>query len=240
MPAFARSLRGAAGFSSNDVTTPPWTSRMPQASGLGAWNTAMAACAEGAASSAATSRRRSKSVRSSPLTARNTSSDADEPSAGERGCRRFRAGWARSSSAPAACPGALPGATRTCSGMWCRLTRTSSTPAARKLSSQRSSRGRPPTGTRHFGTLSVRGRRRVPSPAARRKAFIRPTPGPRRGTSSSRPRRRARRRAPASPSASGRTRPPTPRVCVAGPTPGPRARRRQSRCGGCRRSGTRQ
>ena len=47
IPALARSLRGAAGFSSNDTTTPSSTSRMPHASGLGAWNTAMAASAAG-------------------------------------------------------------------------------------------------------------------------------------------------------------------------------------------------
>src|SRR5229473_7498006 len=45
-------------------------------------------------------------------------------------------------------------------------------PAFRHSLSQISSRGIPRIGRRHLGMLSVKGRRRVPRPAARRKAFI--------------------------------------------------------------------
>ena len=61
---------------------------------------------------------------------------------------------------------------RTTSGRWCRLTRTSLTPARWNASSQMSSRGCPPMTTMQFGVASVIGRSRLPTPAASRKAFM--------------------------------------------------------------------
>src|ERR1700691_4060561 len=49
--------------------------------------------------------------------------------------------------------------------------RTSVMPEQTQRSSQMSSRGRPRIGSRHLGTESVRGRRRVPWPPASKKAF---------------------------------------------------------------------
>ena len=45
------------------------------------------------------------------------------------------------------------------------------TPAASNASHQISNKGFPLIGTKHFGVVSVKGRSRVPSPAARRRAL---------------------------------------------------------------------
>src|SRR5262252_2788073 len=58
------------------------------------------------------------------------------------------------------------------SAKWCTLTMTSFTPDSCNRARVISRRVRPDTSTRAFGRLSVRGRSRVPSPAASTIAFI--------------------------------------------------------------------
>ena len=85
----------------------------------------------------------------------------------------------------------------------------SSTPWRRSQSSMKAMNGRSTSGTTGLGTVVVSGRSRVPSPPARIRACIRPSPrrpcGARPGRAGRRPRRSARR--PSRPSGSRKLRP---------------------------------
>src|SRR5215472_9664041 len=110
-------------------------------------------------------------VRTSPYSTKNASSPATKP-------------WfsARVPPLPRSCfssamrTAGLPSCLRANSRIWpaceCTLTRTSVIPADEQFSSQIRSRGTPWIGSRHLGTVSVRGRSRVPLPAARINAFM--------------------------------------------------------------------
>src|SRR4051794_7452092 len=216
-PALARSLVGCTGFSTKPAIRPPATSTIPQADGSGARKTLIVATAP-LSRCASTSTRRSASVRLSALTARNASSPATK-SRFTRSVPALPSSTGSWESRTIGGPERASTWARTRPARWWVLTSTSSTPAAARASSQMSSIGRPPISTRHFGTVSVIGRNRVPRPAASRKAFTRPPSGRRRGPASARRPRRARRRGRASRAARRRTPRPSRRGCAAGPTP---------------------
>src|SRR5437867_7324676 len=67
-----------------------------------------------------------------------------------------------------------PSARTICSPRWCRLMMTSVIPCRLRSRRFHSRSGLPATGSRGFGRVSVNGRSRVPSPAARTIAFMLP------------------------------------------------------------------
>ena len=223
IPALIRSETGWLGFSANPMTRPAASSSTtPPADGFGEWNTVRVAIAP-CPRCASMSDRRSKSVRLSALQARKNSSPSTH-------CRLATSVPALPSSSgsktvrTAGGPACAARWRRTTSGRWCRLTRTSSTPARSNASSQMSSRGRSSMSSMHFGVVSVIGRRRLPTPAASRKAFTPPPCGRRRGRASARSPRPAPRRDRPCPRARRRTRRPIRPACASAPSPAPAGR----------------
>ena len=172
MPVFASSLVACEkdGFSTKPVTRPVESaSTRPYSRGSPTWVVTMVAAAP-VLSCISTASLNGRSQSASPLATSSGASSAPTAARTLPAVPSGRSSSANKSRIPA--NSAEEKCDLSCSDRYRRVNTASSTPFAASSSSIYSTTGRPQRRTIGLGTVSVRGRSRVPSPPARMTAFI--------------------------------------------------------------------